>query len=198
MDEERLLVSEEKYLKSGIHIGTKFKNNYMKKFIYKTRPDGLSVFNVEKIDSRLKKAGKMLSNYKPEDILIVSRRENGWKPVRKMASLIGCEFFAGRYLPGVMTNAELDNYIEAKVVLVTDVWPDRNAVKDAAKIGVPLIALCDTNNEPMNVDLVVPCNNKGKKALGLTFYLLTKIYMEEKGMVNKGQFDQSVEEFTME
>ena len=45
--EEKLLVAQDVYLKSGIHIGTKFKTKYMGKFIYKTRPDGLSVLNLQ-------------------------------------------------------------------------------------------------------------------------------------------------------
>lgn len=195
---EELLVPNDDYLKAGIHIGTKFKTKHMARFIYKTRPDGLSVLNIEGIDARLKEAAQLLSHYAPEDILVVSRRENGWKPVRKMTELIGCKSFAGRYPPGVMTNPNLKNYLEAKIVLVTDSWPDRNAINDALKIGIPVIALCDTNNQANNIDFVVPCNNKGKKSLGLAFYLLTREYMTARGMLNKGQEAAPLEDFTEE
>ncbi len=43
MSEEEFLVPTKQYLKAGIHIGTKFRTKYMEQFIYKTRPDGLSV-----------------------------------------------------------------------------------------------------------------------------------------------------------
>jgi len=195
---EELLVPNDEYLKAGIHIGTKFKTRHMANFIYKTRPDGLSVLNIEGIDERIKHAAQLLSSYAPEDILVVSRRENGWKPVRKMAALTGCKFFAGRYPPGVMTNPNLKNYLEAKILVVTDSWPDRNAINDAMNIGIPVIALCDTNNQANNIDLVVPCNNKGKKSLGLAFYLLTREYMTIRGMLNKGQEAAPIEEFTEE
>jgi len=167
MSEEQMLVENDAYLKSGIHIGTKFKNKYMAPFIYKTRPDGLSVLNVQKIDERIKLAVKLLAQYEPDEIMVVSRRENGWRSVRKFAQAIGCKFFAGRYPPGIMTNTGLRNYVEAKVLVVADAWNDRNAVGDALKIGIPVIALCDTNNVANNIDLVIPCNNKGKKSLGL-------------------------------
>lgn len=195
---EELLIPNDEYLKAGIHIGTKFKTRHMQNFIYKTRPDGLSVLNIEGIDERIKLAAQLLSHYAPEDILVASRRENGWKPVRKMAELTGCKFFAGRYPPGVMTNPNLKNYIEAKILLVTDAWPDRNAIADALAIGIPVIALCDTNNQANNIDLVVPCNNKGKKSLGLMFYLLTREYMYARNMLNKGQEPAPLEEFTEE
>jgi small subunit ribosomal protein S2 len=194
-----LLVPNEEYLKSGIHIGTKFKTKYMKEFIYKTRPDGLSVLNIEEIDQRIRQAAKFLSNYDPSDILVVSRRENGWPGVKKMEELMGVKTFAGRYPPGVMTNPNLKNFVEAKILLITDPWPDRNAINDALKIGIPVIAMCDTNNAANNIDFVIPCNNKGKKSLGILFYLLTKELMELKGLHNKGQaFPFTVDDFTAE
>jgi small subunit ribosomal protein S2 len=196
---EELLISNEEYLKAGIHIGTKFKTKYMENFIYKTRSDGLSILNIQQIDERIRIASDFLSNYAPEDIIICSRRENGWKAVQLVGELTGVKIFAGRYPPGILTNPGLKGYMEAKVIMITDAWPDRNIVKDALKIGIPVIALCDTNNQPNNIDLVIPCNNKGKKSLGLLFYLLTKRYMTNRGLLNKGQeMDKTLEEFTAE
>jgi len=187
MATEQFLVPNDVYLKSGIHIGTKFRTKYMEQFIYKTRPDGLSVLNLQKIDERIRIAANFLSQYAPEDILVVSRRENGWKPVNMFAKLTGVKSFAGRYPPGILTNPNLDNYMEIKVLLATDSWPDRNAVNDALKMGIPVIALCDTNNQSNNIDFVIPANNKGKKSLGLFFWILTKEYLCNKGILNKGE-----------
>ncbi|MBD3355174.1 30S ribosomal protein S2, partial [Candidatus Woesearchaeota archaeon] len=132
-------------------------------------------------------------------ILIVSRRENGWKPLRKLKKMTGINIFAGRYPPGITTNANLEDFMEVKIILVTDPWPDRNAIKDALKIGVPIIALCDTNNQTNNIDMVMPCNNKGKKSLGLIFYILTKEYMKKRDMIKDDkEFDASLEDFTEE
>ena len=78
----QLLVAQDLYLKSGIHIGTKFRTKYMEQFIYKIRPDGLSVLNLQRIDERIRIAGNFLAQYTPEDILIISRRENSWKAVK--------------------------------------------------------------------------------------------------------------------
>jgi small subunit ribosomal protein S2 len=198
-NEETLLIPTEDYLKSGIHIGTKFKTKYMENFTYKTRSDGLSVLNIKQIDDRIQLAANLLANYEPEDILVVSRRENGWKPVRMFAKVTGAKGFPGRYPPGILTNPQLKNFTEGKIMLVVDAGPDKNAVKDALNVGLPIIGLCDTNNQVNNIDLVVPCNNKGKKSLGLIFWLLAKLYLEKKGLINKGQaFEYSVEQFTEE
>jgi len=199
MAEESLLVPTDQYLKAGIHIGTKFRTKYMEKFIYKTRPDGLSVLNLQKIDERIRICANFLAQYAPEEIIIVSRRENGWKSIRMLSKLTGIRVFAGRYPPGVLTNTNLDKFIEAKIVLVTDSWPDKNVISDAMKIGIPVIALCDTNNQSNNIDLVVPCNNKGKKSLGLFFWIVTREYMKKRGMIKKdSELKATIDDFTEE
>lgn len=199
MAEEALLVPQDIYLKSGIYIGTKFKSRHMEQFIYKTRPDGLSVLNLQKIDERIKQASNLLANYKPEDILIVSRRENGWKPVKAFGKVTGARIFAGRYPPGILTNPKLETYFEPRIILVTDAWPDRNAVNDALKIGIPVIALCHTNNQSNNIDLVVPCNNKGKKSLGVFFWILSNEYMKKRGLIKENEeINLKLEDFSDE
>ena len=194
--QKELLIDVDEYLKSGIHIGTRFKNKYMSEFIYKVRPDGLSIMNLETIDERLKIAIDFLSRYAPEEILVVSRRENSHRAVKLMSKLTGIRAIAGRYPPGALTNPSLSTFTEAKVVFVTDPWPDRNAVIDAFKVGIPIVALCDTNNTPLKIDLIVPCNNKGKKSLALIFYLFTKYYMLKRGLIQKEEdFKYKVEDF---
>ena len=173
-EQEVFLTELDNYLKVGLHIGTKFRTRYMEHFIYKVRPDGLAVLNVKKIDERIELAAKFLARYDPEDILVVCRRENGWNAVKLFHKLTSIPVIAGRYRPGLLTNPALEDFKEIKVILVADPWPDKNAVVDSVKIGVPVLACCDTNNEANYVDLVIPCNNKGKKSLGLLFYLLAK------------------------
>lgn len=198
-EQENLLIDSNEYLKSGIHIGTKFKTKYMANFIYKTRPDGLSVLNLKKIDERIALAANLLSQYEAKDILIVSRRENGWKALRQVQKLTGMNVISGRYPPGILTNTNLETFMEPKIIVVCDPWPDRNAVSDAAKVGIPIIALCDTNNQSNDLDLVVPCNNKGKKSVGLVFFLVVREYMRKRGLLRTDEelpvkLDEFVEE----
>jgi small subunit ribosomal protein S2 len=196
--EEPLLVPNDVYLKAGIHIGTKFKTKYMGQFIYKTRPDGLSVLNVQKINERIKLMASLLAQFTPKDVLVVSRRENGWAPVRLFGKLTGVSILAGRYPPGILTNPQLEGFFEPKIIVVTDPWPDRNAVNDGLKMGIPVIALCDTNNQSNGIDLVVPCNNKGKKSLGLLFFILAKEFLKLKGQFKEEEFKYTVDDFSPE
>ncbi len=198
-ESQQFLVPQEEYLKAGIHIGTKFRTKYMEQFIYKTRSDGLAVLNLQKIDERIRLAANLLSQYKPEDIMVVSRRENGWKAVKAFGKATESKVYAGRYPPGILTNPNLDKFIEAKIIVVTDAWPDKNAINDAIAIGLPVIALCDTNNQTNNIDFVLPCNNKGKKSLGLLFYILAKEYLTKTGKIKtEKEMALKLEDFTDE
>ncbi len=193
------MIPQDEYLKAGLHIGTKFRTSVMRPFIFKVRQDGLAVLDVQKIDERIRLAVQFVAQYDPQDILVICRRENGWDAVKLFSKFTGIKVYAGRYPPGILTNSKLENFTEVKLILVCDPFPDKNIVEDAAKMGIPVLALCDTNNELANVDLVIPCNNKGKKSLGLLFWILTKEYLKSKGVIKSdAEFTGKVEDFAPE
>ncbi|HLC46404.1 MAG TPA: 30S ribosomal protein S2 [Candidatus Nanoarchaeia archaeon] len=194
-ENQEMLVPLDEYLKAGIHIGTKFKTAHMAQFIYKARPDGLFILNLQKIDERLAICANLIAQYAPEDILVASRRENSWKAVNAFSKETGVRAFAGRYPPGVLTNTSQKNFTEAKIIIVTDAWLDRNTLNDAMIVRIPVIALCDTNNQANNIDFVLPCNNKGKKSLGLVFWLLAREYKKQRGL---GEMALKLEDFVDE
>jgi small subunit ribosomal protein S2 len=189
------LISPDEYLAAGVHIGTQVKTGDMKKFIYKVRPDGLYVLDIRQLDERLKIAGKFLARYEPSKILVVSARQYGQKPARMFSKVVGADCIVGRFVPGTLTNPMLREYREPDVVLVTDPAIDTQAVSEATDIGIPVVALCDSNNMAANVDLVIPTNNKGRKALALVYWLLAKEVLKNRGVT---EFPYSVEDFEAE
>lgn len=176
------LVPVEEYLAAGVHIGTQQKSKDMMKFIYRVRGDGLYILDIRETDERIKTAAKFLSQFEPPKILIVTSRQYGQYPAKKFAETVGGMAVTGRFIPGMLTNQNLANYIEPEVVLVTDPIGDAQIVKEAVQSGIPIVALCDTNNMTSFVDLVIPTNNKGRKALSMIYYLLTREMLRLKGI----------------
>ncbi|MDO9537463.1 MAG: 30S ribosomal protein S2 [Thermoplasmata archaeon] len=191
-----LLIPEESYLSSGVHIGTQQKSADMKRFLFKVRSDGLYMLDFKQTDQRIRTAGKFLSTFAPEEILVVSARQYGQKPVRTFAKKIGAHYFAGRFVPGTLTNPTLGDYIEPRLLLVTDPAADQQAVREALNVGIPIIGLCDANNETKNMDIIIPANNKGRRALATVYWLLTREYMKGRGLVKSDEeFGMEVEDF---
>jgi small subunit ribosomal protein S2 len=193
---ETLLVPEDFYLTSGNHIGTQQKTKDMMPFIYKVRTDGLYVLDVKQTDYRLRIAAKFLARFESKEIFVVSARQYGQKPVRKFAEIVGTLFCAGRMIPGTLTNPNLEHYIEPKVLLATDPAADNQAVQEARSIYIPIVALCDANNETKNVDLIIPTNNKGRRALAAIYWLLTREILKARNMISKNEeFKYPIEDF---
>jgi small subunit ribosomal protein S2 len=180
-DEADLLIPVEDYLAAGVHIGTQQKTQDMERFIHRVRTDGLYVLDVSMTDTRIRTAADFLANYTPEQILVASSRQYGRFPAEQFADAIGARARTGRFIPGTLTNPDYDGYIEPDVVVVTDPIGDSQAVKEAITVGIPVIAMCDSNNQTSNVDLVVPTNNKGRKALSVVYWLLANETLDRRG-----------------
>ncbi|WP_456478567.1 30S ribosomal protein S2 [Geoglobus ahangari] len=189
------LVPPDEYLAAGVHIGTQIKTGDMKKFIYKVRPDGLYVLDIRILDERLKLAGKLLARYNPSKILVVAARQYGQKPVTMFAKVTGADYVIERFVPGTLTNPAIKEYREPDIVVVTDPAIDSQAVDEATDIGIPVVALCDSNNSVANVDFVIPTNNKGRKALALVYWILAREVLKNRGFT---EFPYRVEDFEAE
>jgi small subunit ribosomal protein S2 len=181
-DEERAdtLVPIEDYLKSSIHLGTRVITPDMKSFVYKRRADGLAVFNTTLLDEKIREAAEFLSQYKPENVIIVCKREAGWKAVDIFADITGIRTFTRKYPAGILTNPDLEDFQETDLVLICDPWIDKNALIDAYKIKVPVLSICDTNNYTHRITKILPGNNKSAKSLGMIFFLLATLYSQKQ------------------
>ncbi|GAA0552560.1 30S ribosomal protein S2 [Halorubrum ejinorense] len=180
-DDVDLLIPVEDYLSAGVHIGTQQKTKDMERFIHRVRDDGLYVLDVSTTDQRIRTAADFLENYNPEQILVTSSRQYGRFPAEKFADAIGARARTGRFIPGTLTNPDYAGYIEPDVVVVTDPIGDAQAVKEAITVGIPVIAMCDSNNQLSNVDLVIPTNNKGRRALSVVYWLLANETLDRRG-----------------
>ena len=188
------LIPVDEYLAAGVHIGTQQKTEDMKRFVYRVRPDGLYVLDVKATDERIRIAAKFLSKFDPARVLVVSARQYGQFPATMFAKVTGAKSVVGRFIPGTLTNPQYRDFVEPDVVVVTDPIGDSQAVKEAVDVGVPVIAMCDTNNMTTHIDIVIPTNNKGRKALALIYWLLAKEITKLRGQ----QTGYGVKDFEIE
>ncbi|MCS7098884.1 MAG: 30S ribosomal protein S2 [Sulfolobales archaeon] len=178
-----LLVPAELYLEAGVHIGTYVCTKYMKRFVYKSRPDGPYILDIRKIDERLRIAAKFIASFDLRSVLAVSSRPYGFTPVQKFAEFTGARHVVGRFIPGTITNPYLDIHVDAEVLLASDPRVDEQAIEEASKVGIPVVAIASTDAKLSNVDLVVPGNNKGRKSLALIYWLLARQVLRERGVL---------------
>lgn len=185
------LVPIDEYLASGVHIGTQQKTENMMKFVYRVRTDGLYVLDIQATDERIKLVANFLAKYDPSRILVVSARQYGQFPAMKFAKAVGAKSMVGRFIPGTLTNPKVEEFFEPDVIIVTDPAGDAQVIKESVNIGIPIVALCDTNNMTSDVDVVIPTNNKGRKALSLVYWLLAREITKQNGTY----FSYDLEEF---
>jgi small subunit ribosomal protein S2 len=192
-----MLVDRTEYLTSGVHIGLKMCTKYMKQFVYKVREDGLAVFNIQMVDDRIKTAAKFLADF--DKIMTVSRKGNGIVPVTQLADAVGGNAVTGRFPPGTLTNPSFREFYEPDVLFVIDPLIDRQAVSEAKKKRIPVVALCDTFNDASDVDIVIPSNNNGKKAIALICWILTReILKHRKKISENSEFKPTLKDFGSE
>ena len=195
-EEKELLLPQDELLSAGIHIGTKVKTKDMEPFIYRVRPDGLFVLDLNKTDERIRIAAKFLARIEPSKIAVVAARLYAREPVRKFCKAVGCIPITGRFVPGMLSNPLYPNRIEPDVIVVSDPRADSQAVEEASILGIPIVALCSTDNNFSNVDLVIPTNNKGRRALAVIYWLLARQVMRERGEIPPdGDIAFSIEDF---
>jgi small subunit ribosomal protein S2 len=193
---EELLLPRDTLLSAGIHIGTRMKTRDMEPFIYRVRPDGLFVLDIQKTDERIKVAAKFLARFEPAKVAVAASRLYAHEPVRKFCELTGATPVIGRFIPGLLSNPLYANRIDPEVIVVSDPRADAQAVREASKVGIPIVALCSTDNEFAGVDLVIPTNNKGRRALAVIFWLLARQVLRERGELSADKDPSaSIEDF---
>jgi small subunit ribosomal protein S2 len=175
-----MLVPIEDYLKASVHLGTRVITPDMRSYVYRRRADGLAVFNTALLDDKIREGANYLANFAPKEIILVCKREAGWKAVKKFAEILGVKIFTKKYPAGILTNTNLDDFLEADLIFICDPWLDKNALADAIRARIPVLSICDTNNYTKGINQIVPGNNKSAKSLGMIFYLLAKLYSEKR------------------
>lgn len=193
---ENLLLPQEVLLSAGVHIGTRVKTRDMAPYIYKVRSDGLFVLDMEKLNERIKVAAKFISRLDLSRFVVASSKHYGSMPIQRFCELTGSVPMIGRFTSGTFTNPVFSGYFEPVAVMVTDPLANEQIVREAAQIGVPIVALCSTDNSLSNVDLIIPVNNKGRRSLAIVYWLLCReVKRERNELPPDGDLTVSIDDF---
>ena len=63
-------------------------------------------------------------------------------------------------------------------LFIVDILKEHIAVSEAQKLGIPTIAICDTNTDPTNIDFPIPANDDATKSIALIMNEMVKAIEE--------------------
>jgi len=189
-------LSEKALLATGIRIGTSVRTKTMEPFTTRPRPDGLHMIDYSKTLQRIDVAGKFIATTGAQNTVVYTSREHGTIAVEKFCELTGAVPLIGRFMPGTFTNPLYPGHLDAELVIVADPLSDTQAIVEAGSLGVPVIAICDTDNVTDDIDLVIPGNNRGRKAIAAIFWLLARATLVHAGALEEDKpMKYSIEDF---
>jgi small subunit ribosomal protein SAe len=104
-----------------VHQGSKNLEKQMEKYVHKRKPDGIHVLNLAKTWEKLLLAARVIVAIEnPSDVAVISSREYGHRAVLKFAHYTGAHHIAGQFGPGTFTNQIQKNFVEPRLIIVTD------------------------------------------------------------------------------
>ena len=178
---------KKKILSTGIRVGTQVKTTFMKPFITKASPEGLYMLDLDITLDRIQTVAKFINRIGSDKLIVCSARQYANTPIEKFCDILGSKKLLGRFMPGTLTNPSLPYYIEPKLVLVSDPQVDEQAVTEATNAGIPVIGIANTDNITSKLDIVIPANNRGRKALATVYWLLVRQILIERGELKEDE-----------
>jgi ribosomal protein uS2 len=166
---------------TGIHIGNRKLTNSMRSYVAKNE-NGINILSMEKILNKINVAGKLIARTIP-NVVVISNEPYAFQAISKFSEIVNAQTIIARYIPGTFSNSILTNHINPELVILSrpgyidekeKIIGNYTALQDAINERIPIIALCDTDDDTSFIDLVIPCNNRSPKAIATAFYLLTR------------------------
>lgn len=176
---------------TGIYLGAPPVSKDMSSFVTPVKGSEMCHFKGDELLRRINIVGNTIAKT-PEKMLVYSKFVYARTPIARFSELTGVKSLTGRFHPGTFTNPSLKNhFIDASMILIVqpprqddenNLIGDTQAIIEAANIGIPVFALNNSNDITTNIDIVIPCNNRGRRSLATVFWLLSRavLYHQRK------------------
>jgi len=178
---------KKKILATGIRVGTQVKTKFMKSFITTASPEGLYMLDLDITLEKIKTAAKFINRVGTDKLIVCSGRQYAETPIEKFCEMLDSKKLVGRFMPGTLTNPSLPYYIEPKLVFISDPQVDEQAITEATNAGIPVIGIANTDNITSKLDVIIPANNRGRKALATVYWLLVRQILIERGELKENE-----------
>ncbi len=178
---------KKKILATGIRVGTQVKTKFMKSFITTASPEGLYMLDLDITLEKIKTAAKFINRVGTNNLIVCTGRRYAETPIEKFCEMLDSKKLLGRFMPGTLTNPSLPYYIEPKLLLISDPQVDEQAITEATNAGIPVIGIANTDNITSKLDVIIPANNRGRKALATVYWLLVRQILIERGELKENE-----------
>ena len=152
------VISMKQLLEAGVHFGhqTRRWNPKMAPYIF-TERNGIYIIDLQKTVKKVEEAYNFIREVSTEgkDILFVGTKKQAQEAIQEEAI---------RSNLGGITNLDVNNI---GAMFVVDPRKEKNAISEAKILGIPVVAIVDTNCDPEEVDYVIPGNDDAIRAVKL-------------------------------
>ena len=200
------VVSMKQLLEAGVHFGhqTRRWNPKMSAYIY-TERNGIYIIDLQKTVKKLEEAYNFVRDLSAggQTLLFVGTKKQAQEAIKEEATRCGGYYVNARWLGGMLTNfktmrGRVDRLNQLKkmqekylggvtemqrlpgALFVVDPRKERNAINEARKLHIPIVAIVDTNCDPDEIDYVIPGNDDAIRAIRLISSVMANAIMEGK------------------